>query len=160
MREVVDVVRRHAQGRIHQDRVADRLETARPVEMAVPVEVHRQRAHEAGNGARRADGQRRVGHAFEDHGQDVAADARQRVDERGPLRAVRTLKRAAEHFPRVDAIGASSAGCYSHNRVTWASLYRALLARVDHIELAGEPQYTQSTFVGGLKTLPIRYRMK
>ena len=39
-------------------------------------------------------------------------------------------------------------------------LYRALLNRVEDIELAGEPQYTQSTFVGGLKTLPIRYRMK
>ena len=45
-------------------------------------------------------------------------------------------------------------------RMEMASLYRALLARVDRIELAGEPQYTQSTFVGGLKTLPIRYRMK
>ena len=45
-------------------------------------------------------------------------------------------------------------------RMEMASLYRALLARVDHIELAGEPRYTQSTFVGGLKTLPIRYRMK
>ena len=45
-------------------------------------------------------------------------------------------------------------------KMEMASLYRALLARVDRIELAGEPQYTQSTFVGGLKTLPIRYRMK
>ena len=35
-----------------------------------------------------------------------------------------------------------------------------LLQRVDHIELAGEPQYMQSTFVGGLKSLPIRYKMK
>ena len=45
-------------------------------------------------------------------------------------------------------------------RMEMASLYRALLARVDDIELAGDPQYTQSTFVGGLKSLPIRYRMK
>ena len=45
-------------------------------------------------------------------------------------------------------------------KMEMASLYRALLERVDRIELAGEPQYTQSTFVGGLKTLPIRYRMK
>ena len=45
-------------------------------------------------------------------------------------------------------------------RMEMASLYRALLNRVEDIELAGEPQYTQSTFVGGLKTLPIRYRMK
>ena len=40
------------------------------------------------------------------------------------------------------------------------ALFRELLARVDHIELAGEPRYVQSTFVGGLKSLPIRYRMK
>ena len=68
MRQIINIVRRHAQRGVHQDRVADRLEAARPVEMAVPIEVHRQRAHEAGNGSRRADGQRRVRHAFEDHG--------------------------------------------------------------------------------------------
>ena len=45
-------------------------------------------------------------------------------------------------------------------RTEMASLYRELLARTAHIELAGEPQYTQATFVGGLKSLPIRYRMK
>ena len=37
-----------------------------------------------------------------------------------------SLKRAAEHLPRVDAIGGSAAGCYSHNRVTWASLFRGV----------------------------------
>jgi cytochrome P450 len=45
-------------------------------------------------------------------------------------------------------------------RMEMTSLYRQLLERVDHIELAGEPRYIQSTFVGGLKSLPIRYRMK
>ena len=40
------------------------------------------------------------------------------------------------------------------------ALYRELLARVDDIELAGEPQFAQAAFVGGLKSLPIRYRMK
>ena len=40
------------------------------------------------------------------------------------------------------------------------ALYRELLGRVEQIELAGEPKYIQSTFVGGLKSLPIRYRMK
>ncbi|MCE2424632.1 MAG: cytochrome P450 [Pseudomonadales bacterium] len=45
-------------------------------------------------------------------------------------------------------------------RMEMAALYRELLARVDHVELNGEPAYTQSTFVGGLKSLPIRYRMK
>ena len=45
-------------------------------------------------------------------------------------------------------------------RMEMAALYRELLGRVDHIELNGEPAYSQSTFVGGLKRLPIRYRMK
>ncbi|MEM6708881.1 MAG: cytochrome P450 [Pseudomonadota bacterium] len=45
-------------------------------------------------------------------------------------------------------------------RMEIAALYRALLKRVDRIELAGEPRYTQSTFVGGLKSLPIRYTLK
>lgn len=44
-------------------------------------------------------------------------------------------------------------------RMEMAALYREMLARVDHVELNGEPAYTQSTFVGGLKSLPIRYRM-
>ena len=39
---------------------------------------------------------------------------------------VDSLKRAAEHLPRVDAIGGSAAGCYSHNKVTWASLFRGV----------------------------------
>ena len=45
-------------------------------------------------------------------------------------------------------------------RMEISSLYRELLSRVESIELAGEPQYTQSIFVGGLKSLPIRFRMK
>ena len=45
-------------------------------------------------------------------------------------------------------------------RMEMAALYREMLARVDHVELNGEPAYSQSTFVGGLKNLPIRYRMK
>ena len=45
-------------------------------------------------------------------------------------------------------------------RMEMAALYRELLVRVDHLELNGEPAYKQSTFVGGLKSLPIRYRMK
>ncbi len=39
---------------------------------------------------------------------------------------IHSLKRAAEHLPRVDAIGGSAAGCYSKNRVTWASLFRGV----------------------------------
>ena len=45
-------------------------------------------------------------------------------------------------------------------RMEITALYREILDRVTDIELAGEPRYTQSTFVGGLKSLPIRYRMK
>ena len=45
-------------------------------------------------------------------------------------------------------------------RMELAALYRELLNRVDCLELNGEPAYTRSTFVGGLKSLPIRYRMK
>ena len=45
-------------------------------------------------------------------------------------------------------------------RMEIAALYRELLDRVTDIELAGEPRYMQSIFVGGLKSLPIRYRMK
>ena len=45
-------------------------------------------------------------------------------------------------------------------RMEMAALYRELLRRVDHVELNGEPAYSQSGFVGGLKSLPIRYRMK
>jgi len=44
-------------------------------------------------------------------------------------------------------------------RMELASMYRELVRRVKHIELAGTPQYMQSIFVGGLKTMPIRYAM-
>lgn len=45
-------------------------------------------------------------------------------------------------------------------RMEMQAFYKELLARVDHFELAGEPRYAQAAFVGGLKSLPIRYRMK
>jgi cytochrome P450 len=35
-----------------------------------------------------------------------------------------------------------------------------LFERVSEIELAGDPEYTASTFVSGVKHLPVRYRMK
>lgn len=43
-------------------------------------------------------------------------------------------------------------------RMEMAALYRELLRRTRHIELAGEPRYKESTFVGGLKSLPIRFQ--
>lgn len=45
-------------------------------------------------------------------------------------------------------------------RMEITALYRALFERVESIELAGAPRYTQSTFVGGLKSLPIRYKLR
>ncbi len=40
------------------------------------------------------------------------------------------------------------------------SLFAELFSRVEAIELAGTPALVQSNFVSGLKTLPIRYRMR
>lgn len=45
-------------------------------------------------------------------------------------------------------------------RMEMSALYRELLSRVESFELAGEPRYIESTFVGGLKALPIRYKMR
>ena len=45
-------------------------------------------------------------------------------------------------------------------RMEMGALYRAMLERVTDIELAGEPKYIHSTYVGGLKSLPIRYKAK
>ena len=40
------------------------------------------------------------------------------------------------------------------------SFLREFLARIDHVELAGEPRYVEATFVGGVKNLPITYRFR
>ena len=40
------------------------------------------------------------------------------------------------------------------------SLFSELLPRLDSIELAGQPDLAATTFVGGLKHLPIRYWIK
>ncbi|GAB2850965.1 cytochrome P450 [Actinocorallia aurea] len=45
-------------------------------------------------------------------------------------------------------------------RMEIKALYNALLPRLDSIELAGTPEWTATTFVGGLKHLPIRYTMR
>ena len=37
-------------------------------------------------------------------------------------------------------------------------LFKELLARIDDIELAGNPAWVEANFVSGLKALPIRYR--
>jgi cytochrome P450 len=38
------------------------------------------------------------------------------------------------------------------------SFFSELLPRVKSIELTGAPQFTATTFVGGLKHLPVRYQ--
>ena len=45
-------------------------------------------------------------------------------------------------------------------RMELRAFYRELLPRLDAIELAGEPEYTATTFVGGPKRVPIRYRLR
>jgi cytochrome P450 len=45
-------------------------------------------------------------------------------------------------------------------RMEMNSLYSELLPRLDSIELAGEPELSATTFVGGLKHLPIRYSLR
>lgn len=39
------------------------------------------------------------------------------------------------------------------------ALFRELAARVEHVELAGEAEWVKTNHTGGLKRLPIRYRM-
>ncbi|WP_029106849.1 cytochrome P450 [Mycobacterium sp. URHD0025] len=45
-------------------------------------------------------------------------------------------------------------------RMEMNSLFTELLSRLDSIELAGTPELSATTFVGGLKHLPIRYSLR
>ncbi|MGD9619969.1 MAG: cytochrome P450 [Mycolicibacterium sp.] len=45
-------------------------------------------------------------------------------------------------------------------RMEMNSLFSELVPRLDSIELAGEPELTATTFVGGLKHLPVRYSLR
>jgi cytochrome P450 len=45
-------------------------------------------------------------------------------------------------------------------RMEACSFFSELLPRLDSVELAGEPQHVATTFVGGLKHLPIRYSLR
>lgn len=44
-------------------------------------------------------------------------------------------------------------------RRSQVALFRELARRLEHVELAGEPEWIRSSFVVGLKHLPIRYRV-
>ncbi len=45
-------------------------------------------------------------------------------------------------------------------RLELLTFFRELLPRLEHIELAGEPELMATTFVGGPKRLPVRYRLR
>jgi len=45
-------------------------------------------------------------------------------------------------------------------RMELEAFFRELLPRLEHVELAGEPESMATTFVGGPKRLPIRYRLR
>src|SRR6185312_15246332 len=45
-------------------------------------------------------------------------------------------------------------------RMEMTSLFTELIPRLESIELAGEPELSATTFVGGLKHLPIRYALR
>lgn len=58
------------------------------------------------------------------------------------------------------AFGAGAHQCLGLHlaRLEMRLLFEALLDRIDSVELAGEPRRAKSTFVGGLKTLPLRIK--
>ena len=57
------------------------------------------------------------------------------------------------------AFGAGAHQCLGLHlaRLEMRILFETLLDRIDRVELAGEPARAKSSFVGGLKTLPIRF---
>lgn len=67
---------------------------------------------------------------------------------------------AARDGNRHIAFGAGAHQCLGLHlaRLEMRILFEALLDRLDSLELAGEPKRAKSTFVGGLKTLPIRFK--
>lgn len=59
------------------------------------------------------------------------------------------------------AFGAGAHQCLGLHmaRMEMKILFNELLDRIETVELAGEPKRAKSSFVGGLKTLPIRYTL-
>jgi cytochrome P450 len=45
-------------------------------------------------------------------------------------------------------------------RIELSSFFSELLAKVEHLELAGTPRIVEGSFVGGVKYLPVRYRLR
>ena len=67
---------------------------------------------------------------------------------------------AAREPNRHLAFGAGAHQCLGLHlaRLEMRILFEALLDRLESVELAGEPKRAKSTFVGGLKTLPLRWK--
>jgi cytochrome P450 len=59
------------------------------------------------------------------------------------------------------AFGHGSHMCLGQHLATQetAIFFRELLPRLKHIELAGEPEWVRAIFVGGLKSMPVKYQM-
>ena len=74
-----------------------------------------------------------------------------------PLRFDVTRKNADQHL----AFGYGIHFCLGAQlaRMELRSLFGELVPRLESLELAGEPQTAKTTFVGGHKTVPIRYRL-
>jgi cytochrome P450 len=45
-------------------------------------------------------------------------------------------------------------------KVEIVAFFREFLKRVDSVELAGQPAWTETSFLGGAKRLPVRYRAR
>jgi cytochrome P450 len=45
-------------------------------------------------------------------------------------------------------------------RLETRAFYNELIPRLDHAELAGEPAFMRTLFVGGPKRVPVRYRLR
>ncbi len=60
------------------------------------------------------------------------------------------------------AFGIGEHVCLGANlaRLELRSAFRTLIPRLEHIELAGEPSRLRSSFVGGIKRMPIRYKLR
>jgi cholest-4-en-3-one 26-monooxygenase len=60
------------------------------------------------------------------------------------------------------AFGVGEHFCLGANlaRLELRVVFRQLVARLEHVELAGKPERLRSSFLGGIKRMGIRYRMK
>jgi cytochrome P450 len=60
------------------------------------------------------------------------------------------------------AFGYGSHMCLGQHLATLevSCFFRELLPRLEEIELAGDPEWIRAIFVGGLRSLPVRYRLR